>query len=718
MAKITFYRQLDSMDCGPTCLRIITKYFGKSFSAEYLRLITLQSRTGVSFHDLISASHELGFETLAVETDFEKLMSEAPKPCILHWKNEHFVVLPPQEKTDKILIADPEYGKILLSEDEFKSSWLQNTETGKALLLQPAQKFYDKKEEKIQEGFGFLFSYLKPHRQSLAVLVFTLLLTSIITLAFPFLTQNLVDKGINSKDKNLVLMIIVAQIFLFSGNSFMELIRSWIMLKVNTRVNIKLISDFIEKLIKLPVSYFESKKLGDIQQRILDHQRINSFLSTNTLSILFSFLNLIVFSVVLGIYNLIILLIFFILSALSVVWISVFLNRRKILDQKEFVLNSKNQNILNEMVLGMSEIKINQSENFQRTKWENLQHDVFERNKKALKLSQYQMIGAGFISQLKNILITGFAAFSVIDGDLTLGMMLAISFIVGQMNSPFDQLLYFIEISQDAKLSLERIAEVHTKPVENTAQHFKEIKNNNDIVLNNVSFGFGDFDILKNLNAVIPHGKVTAIVGESGSGKTTLFKLLLRFYEPDSGQINFGGTSLSDISLNEWRKITGTVLQEGFVFSESIRKNITLKQDNIDENLLDYAVKVANLQKLIQQLPQGMDTIVGNDGIGLSTGQKQRILIARAIYKNPSVFLLDEATSALDAQNEKEIMSNLFDFFKGKTVIIIAHRLSTVKNADQILVLNDGTFIEKGTHAELLEKKNFYFNLVSNQVGI
>ncbi len=718
MAKITFYRQLDSMDCGPTCLRIITKYFGKSFSAEYLRLITLQSRTGVSFHDLISASHELGFETLAVETDFEKLMSEAPKPCILHWKNEHFVVLPPQEKTDKILIADPEYGKILLSEDEFKSSWLQNTETGKALLLQPAQKFYDKKEEKIQEGFGFLFSYLKPHRQSLAVLVFTLLLTSIITLAFPFLTQNLVDKGINSKDKNLVLMIIVAQIFLFSGNSFMELIRSWIMLKVNTRVNIKLISDFIEKLIKLPVSYFESKKLGDIQQRILDHQRINSFLSTNTLSILFSFLNLIVFSVVLGIYNLIILLIFFVLSALSVIWISVFLNRRKILDQKEFVLNSKNQNILNEMVLGMSEIKINQSENFQRTKWENLQHDVFERNKKALKLSQYQMIGAGFISQLKNILITGFAAFSVIDGDLTLGMMLAISFIVGQMNSPFDQLLYFIEISQDAKLSLERIAEVHTKPVENTAQHFKEIKNNNDIILNNVSFGFGDFDILKNLNAVIPHGKITAIVGESGSGKTTLFKLLLRFYEPDSGQIDFGGTSLSDISLNEWRKITGTVLQEGFVFSESIQRNITLKQDNIDENLLDYAVKVANLQKLIQQLPQGMDTIVGNDGIGLSTGQKQRILIARAIYKNPSVFLLDEATSALDAQNEKEIMSNLFDFFKGKTVIIIAHRLSTVKNADQILVLNDGTFIEKGTHAELLEKKNFYFNLVSNQVGI
>ncbi|KFF00239.1 hypothetical protein IX39_06160 [Chryseobacterium formosense] len=718
MAKITFYRQLDSMDCGPTCLRIITKYFGKNFSAEYLRLITFQSRTGVSFHDLISASHELGFEALAVETDFEKLMSEAPKPCILHWRKEHFVVLFPQEKSDKILIADPEYGKVQLSEDEFKTNWLQNNETGKALLLEPTQNFFDKKEEKVQEGFSFLFSYLKPHRKSLVLLIFTLFLTSIITLAFPFLTQNLVDKGINSKDKNLVLMIIASQIFLFSGNSFMELIRSWIMLKVNTKVNIKLISDFIEKLIKLPVSYFESKKLGDIQQRILDHQRINSFLSTNTLSILFSFLNLIVFSVVLGIYNLVILLIFFVLSAISVIWISIFLNRRKALDQKEFVLNSKNQNILNEMVSGMSEIKINQSENFQRSKWENLQHEVFERNKKALKLSQYQMIGAGFISQLKNILITGFSAFAVIDGNLTLGMMLAISFIVGQMNSPFDQLLYFIEVSQDAKLSLERISEVHTKPVENTNQEITEIKTNNDIILHNVNFGFGDFPILKDLNAIIPQGKVTAIVGESGSGKTTLFKLLLRFYEPDSGKISFGGSLLSDISLNQWRNITGTVLQEGFIFSESIRRNITLKQDNIDENLLNYAVKVANLQKLIGQFPQGLNTVVGNDGIGLSTGQKQRILIARAIYKNPAVFLLDEATSALDAQNEKEIMENLFEFFKCKTVIVIAHRLSTIKNADQILVLHDGKFVENGNHSELLEKKNYYYNLVSNQVGI
>jgi len=706
------------MDCGPTCLRIITKYFGKNFSAEYLRLITFQSRTGVSFHDLISASHELGFETLAVETDFEKLIAEAPKPCILHWKKEHFVVLLPQEKSDKILIADPEYGKVLLSVKEFKENWLQNKQTGKALLLEPTKIFFDKKEEKVQEGFSFLFSYLKPHKKSLLALVFTLLLTSIITLAFPFLTQNLVDKGINSKDKNLVLMIIASQIFLFSGNSLMELIRSWIMLKVNTKVNIKLISDFIEKLIKLPVSYFESKKLGDIQQRILDHQRINSFLSTNTLSILFSFLNLIVFSVVLGIYNLVILLIFFVLSALSVVWISIFLNRRKILDQKEFVLNSKNQNILNEMVSGMSEIKINQSENFQRSKWENLQHDVFERNKKSLKLSQYQMIGAGFISQFKNILITGFSAFAVIDGSLTLGMMLAISFIVGQMNSPFDQLLYFIEISQDAKLSLERISEVHTKPVENISQKVTDIDADKDIILNNVNFGFGDFQILKDLDAVIPHGKVTAIVGESGSGKTTLFKLLMRFYDPDSGEINFGGTSLSDISLNEWRNITGTVLQEGFVFSESIRQNITLKQDNIDENLLNYAVKVANLEKLVGQLPKGLDTVVGNDGIDLSTGQKQRVLIARAVYKSPDIFLLDEATSALDAQNEKEIMENLFEFFKGKTVIIIAHRLSTVKNADQILVLHDGRFLEQGNHEELLQKRNYYYNLVSNQVGI
>ena len=718
MAKITYYRQLDSMDCGPTCLRIITKFFGKNFSPEYLRLITFQSRTGVSFHDLISASEELKLETLAVEIDFEKLISEAPKPCILHWKKEHFVVLIPQIHSNTITIADPEYGKLELTTKEFKESWLDENGLGKALLIEATDEFFSKKEDQPVNGFNFLFTYLKPHKKALFFLLFTLLITSVITLIFPFLTQNLVDKAIKLKEKNLVLMIVGAQILLFLGNSLMELIRSWIMLKVNTKVNIKLISDFIEKLIHLPVSYFESKRVGDIQQRILDHQRISSFLSTNTLSILFSFINLVVFSVVLGTYNLIILGLFFTLSILSVFWIFIFLNKRKVLDQKEFILNSQNQNVLNEMVLGMSEIKINQSENFQQSKWENIQQELFIRNKKALKLSQYQMIGSGFISQLKNILITGFSAYAVIDGDLTLGMMLAISFIVGQMNSPFDQLLYFIQITQDAKLSLERISEVHTRPVENIEKEPVEMSSDDDIVLENVNFGFGDFAILKNLNAVIPKGKVTAIVGESGSGKTTLFKLLLRFYEPDSGKIYFGKTPLSDFSLNSWRKITGTVLQEGFVFSESIRNNITLRQDQMNDDLLNYAVKVANLQKVISQFPLGLDTMIGNDGVALSTGQKQRILIARAIYKNSSIFLLDEATSALDTQNEKEIMENLFDFFKGKTVLVIAHRLSTVKNADQILVLHDGVFVERGSHEELLEKKNYYYNLVSNQLGI
>lgn len=718
MAKITYYRQLDSMDCGPTCLRIITQYFGKKFSCEYLRLITFQSRTGVSFHDLIAASQELHLETLAVEISFEKLMSEAPKPCILHWKNDHFVVLVPQQKSGKITVADPEYGRLELREEEFKEDWLQENSTGKALLFETTEAFFQKKEDHSVNGFKFLFKYLKPHRKALIFLLFTLVITSVITLIFPFLTQNLVDKAIKFKDKNLVLMIVGAQIVLFLGNSFMDLIRSWIMLKVNTKVNIRLISDFIGKLIRLPVAYFESKRVGDIQQRILDHQRISSFLSTNTLAILFSFINLLVFSVVLGTYNLIILILFFTFSFLSVVWIFIFLNKRKVLDQKEFILNSQNQNILNEMVLGMAEIKINQSENFQQAKWENVQQELFERNKKALKLSQYQMIGSGFISQLKNILITGFSAYAVIDGDLTLGMMLAISFIVGQMNSPFDQLLYVIQITQDAKLSLERIAEVHTKPVENTLEESRQTINNEDFVLENVDFGFGDFQILKDLNVKIPKGKITAIVGESGSGKTTLFKLLLRFYEPDQGSITYGNQILSEIPLADWRETAGTVMQEGFIFSDTIRKNITLKSNNIDENLLTYAVKVANLQKFVQKYPQGLDTLVGNDGINLSTGQKQRILIARSVYRNPDIFLLDEATSALDTQNEKEIMENLFEFFQGKTVLIIAHRLSTVKNADQILVLHDGTFVESGNHQELLEKKSYYYNLVSNQLGI
>lgn len=718
MAKITYYRQLDSMDCGPTCLRIITQYFGKKFSPEYLRLITFQSRTGVSFHDLISASEELKMETLAVEVDFEKLISEAPRPCILHWKKDHFVVLVPHESQDKITIADPEYGKLQYTAEEFKKYWLQENGLGKALLFETTEEFFSKEEEQSSGGFKFLFKYLKPHKRALLSLLFTLLITSVITLVFPFLTQNLVDKAIRFKDKNLVLMIVGAQIVLFLGNSFMELFRSWIMLKVNTRVNIKLISDFIEKLIHLPVSYFESKRIGDIQQRILDHQRISSFLSTNTLSILFSFINLLVFSIVLATYNLIILVLFFVLSFLSVVWIFIFLEKRKILDQKEFILNSQNQNVLNEMVLGMSEIKINQSENFQQSKWESIQEKLFIRNKKALKLSQYQMIGSGFISQLKNILITGFSAYAVIDGDLTLGMMLAISFIVGQMNSPFDQLLYFIQITQDAKLSLERIAEVHTKPAEDIIQKTEKSISNEHIILENVDFGFGDFQILKNLNVKIPKGKITAIVGESGSGKTTLFKLLLRFYEPDRGVIRFGTENLSKIPLTDWRDTTGTVMQEGFIFSDSIRKNITLKSDNIDESLLNYAVKVANLQKFVSKYAQGLDTMVGNDGINLSTGQKQRILIARSVYRNPNVFLLDEATSALDSQNEKEIMGNLFEFFKGRTVIIIAHRLSTIRNADQILVLHNGEFVECGNHEELLNRKKYYYNLVNNQVGI
>ncbi len=706
------------MDCGPTCLRIITKYFGKNFSPEYLRLITFQSRTGVSFHDLMAASEELHLETLAVEITFEQLMSEAPKPCILHWENSHFVVLVPQESSGKITVANPEYGKTELTEEEFKKHWLQENGKGKALLFETTEAFFQKEEDRSVNGFSFLFQYLKSHRKALFFLLLTLLVTSVITLVFPFLTQNLVDKAIRFKDKNLVLMIVGAQIVLFLGNSFMDLIRSWIMLKVNTKVNIRLISDFITKLIRLPVAYFESKRVGDIQQRILDHQRISSFLSTNTLAILFSFINLLVFSVVLGTYNLIILILFFTFSFLSVVWIFIFLNKRKVLDQKEFILNSQNQNILNEMVLGMAEIKINQSENFQQAKWENIQQELFERNKKALKLSQYQMIGSGFISQLKNILITGFSAYAVIDGDLTLGMMLAISFIVGQMNSPFDQLLYVIQITQDAKLSLERIAEVHTKPVEDTIEQTPKTLSNEDIILENVDFGFGDFQILKNLNVTIPKGKITAVVGESGSGKTTLFKLLLRFYEPDSGSVIFGKQNLSEIPLSEWRETTGTVMQEGFIFSETIRKNITLKSDNIDENLLTYAVKVANLQKFVQKYPQGLDTLVGNDGINLSTGQKQRILIARSVYRNPDIFLLDEATSALDSRNEKEIMENLFEFFKGRTVVIIAHRLSTIKNADQILVLHNGEFVESGTHQELLNRKKYYHNLVNNQVGI
>ncbi len=716
--KFPIHKQLDAMDCGPTCLRMIAEHYGKKFSLEHLKEITSFSKIGVSLKSIMDAAEKIGFETMAVNITYNELILEAPKPCILHWQKNHFIVFIPQSNTAsecRLTIIDPASGKRVLSATEFKNSWLDDSEKGIALLLHPTEEFDKVIEQPAENGFRFLWNYLSTYKATLIKVLATLIVTSIFTLIFPLLTQSLVDKGINLKNKNFVLLILLAQLALFLGNITMEITRSWLVLHMNTKIIIKIISDFIGKLMRLPLRFFEARRIGDIQQRILDYDRIRQLLSGHALSTLFSFINFIVFSIVLSLYNLWILLLFILLSVISVIWIFRFLNKRKELDIVQFALNSKNQNMLNEMVSGMPEIKLNKAEKMQQEKWEEIQHELYKRNTQSLKLEQYQQAGSSFFTQLKNILITCISALAVIDGDMTLGMMLAVSFIIGQMNAPLDQILGIIQLGQDGKLSLERLSEVHSKEEENLKTQESSLPSG-DIRLSDVDFKYEDDWVLKKVNCVIQRGKTTAIVGASGSGKTTLLKLLLQFYQPQYGDISLGNTKLSDISLALWREKTGIVLQDGFIFSDTLIRNITMLDDNPDRKKFDEAIRIANLKELLEKLPLGEETQIGNNGIGLSTGQKQRILIARAVYRDPEFIFFDEATSALDAKNEKEIIANLEAFYKNKTVLIIAHRLSTVKSADNIIVVDNGNVAETGTHAILTERKGKYYELIRNQL--
>lgn len=727
MAKKRFraYRQLESMDCGPTCLRMIVRYYGKDFSLDYLKEHIAFSRTGVSLSGLIEAAETLHIETMAVSLPAEELLRKAPGPCILHWGKDHFVVLPPQNwkgPGQRILIADPETGKRQVTLEAFKAKWEKEDGKGIALLLHPLAAFDALEVQSGPGGFRFLARYLKPFKSSLIKVLLTLVLTSGITLVFPFLTQALVDKGIALKQKNIVVLILFAQLALFLGNILMELVRSWVMLHMNTRVTIRIISDFLLKLIRLPVRFFDARRVGDIQQRILDHQRVELLLSGPTLATLFSFVSFLVFSVVLGMYSWLILALFILMSAFSVGWIFLFFNRRKVVDIEQFSLNAKNQNTLNELVVGMPEIKLNRAEGLQQGRWQGIQEDLYKKNMESLKLTQYQQVGSGFFAQLKNILITFVSAIFVINGDMTLGMMLAVSFIIGQMNAPLDQLLGLLQTGQDAKLSLERLAEVHQKEEEIQLKDSKaglgaEALPPGDLVFEQVSFKYDRSPVLEGLDLRIPRGQITALVGPSGGGKSTLLKLLLRFYTPMSGSIRLGDVPLDTVPLDQWRAHTGVVMQEGFLFSDSLQGNITMEQQVSDPEKLQLAIRLANLDTLVASLPQKLDTQVGNNGIGLSTGQKQRVLIARAIYRDPEFLFFDEATSALDARNEREIMAQLRAFYKGKTVVIIAHRLSTVRQADQIVVLDEHRVVESGNHESLLRQKGYYYGLVKNQLS-
>jgi ATP-binding cassette, subfamily B, bacterial len=731
------YKQLDQMDCGPTCLRMIAKHYGRTHSLESLRDLCHLSREGVSLLGIAEAAEKIGFKTLAASVTIEQLDNEVSLPCILHWNQNHFVVLPPQNASlnntrDKVLVADPGHGMIKADRETFIKSWIGTGENkGIVLLLEPTPLFYQGENEKQpSQGFRFLIQYLKPYKKYIWQLFLGMLLGSLLSLIFPFLTQSLVDYGVNHQNMGFIRLVLISQLVLFLGTMAVEMIRSWILLHMNSRINISIIADFLVKLMKLPIRFFDTKLIGDINQRINDHHRIEQFLTTNTLNSLFSFVSLLIFSVVLGIYSPTILLIFLSGSIFCIVWILLFLKKRKNLDYKRFQELSNNQNSIYELITGMQEIKLNNCETRKRWEWEGIQAKLFKLNMGSLALEQYQQTGNLFFTQLKNIIISYIAAREVVTGNMSLGMMLSVSYIIGQMNSPLEQLLSFFRSAQDAKISLERLSEIHERtdeehkagPVGISAPGLNvALQRSADLRLENVSFSYGGAEcpqVLKNISLRIPEGKVTAIVGSSGSGKTTLLKMLLRFYEPVAGRIFVGNSELSTLSPRWWRNQCGVVMQEGFIFSDTIARNIAVSDEKINQKKLQHAVRVGNIASFISELPLGYTTKLGSSGNGISTGQKQRMLIARAVYKNPKYLFFDEATSALDANNEKVIMENLDRFFHGKTVVVIAHRLSTVKNADQIVVLEQGRIAEIGDHQSLTKKKGKYFELVRNQLEL
>ncbi len=759
------YKQADSKDCGPTCLKIVVKHYGKTIAIQTLRDYCETNREGSNMHYLSDAAEKIGFRSLGIKTDLNKL-KEAPLPCVLHWDKKHFVVLYEvrsgklgvgswmmgdgcgvQDNGSGVLgvgrqkrgvgskktiykISDPAFGLLEYNEEEFLKHWIgQNatdaTEEGVALLLEPTPAFYASEfdaEKGNRFGFSLLFKYLFPYKSFIIQLIVGLLAGSLLQLIFPFLTQSIVDVGIQNQNIHFVYLVLFAQLFLFLGRTLLEFIRSWILLHLSTRINISLISDFFIKLMNLPISFFDVRITGDIMQRINDHHRIERFLTTSSLSVLFSVINMFILGGVLAYYNLKIFAVFALGSFIYFVWVVLFLKRREELDYKRFSEVSQEQSKVIELINGMQEIKLHNAEKQKRWGWEYIQVRLFKISMKGLVLEQTQTIGSNFINELKNIIIIFLSAKLVIDGQITLGMMMAITSIVGSLNGPILQLINFIREAQDAKISLARLSEIHEKEDETQLEKNQthEIPKNSAIELKNVSFRYtgSDVHVLENLDLTIPANKITAIVGTSGSGKTTLMKLLLKFYEPNSGEIVINKTPLSRLFQKAWRDHVGAVMQEGYIFSDTIANNIAVGVDIIDKERLVYAADVANCKEFILDYPLGYNTKIGMEGTGMSTGQKQRLLIARAVYKNPEMLFFDEATSALDANNEKQIMEKLNQFFTNKTVIVIAHRLSTVMNADQIVVLDKGKIVEIGNHDELVALKGSYFELVRNQLQL
>jgi len=735
--QFPFFKQLDAMDCGPTCLRMIAKYYGQSYSLQQLRNLSYTTREGISMLSLSDAAENLGFRTRGVRITWEQLKDEVSFPCIVHWNQNHFVVVTSITSRSKfsiftgsddkgvlVHIADPAQGLLKYHKTDFLNCWSGHSKEGFALLIEPAPEFYNEEQDgESKRRYSYLLNYLRPYQKFIIQLLLGMLTGSFVSMIFPFLTQSIVDYGIGNSDLNFIGMVLIAQLVLTFGQTANEMIRNWIMLHVTTRVSISLISDFLIKLMRLPISFFDSRMIGDIMQRMGDHSRIQNFLTTSLVNILFASITLVIYTVIMATYHPGILLVFFIGSILYIGWVLLFLKKRRTLDYKRFQQASANQSNIVQLITGMPDIKLNNCEKQKRWEWERIQAKLYKVNIKGLLLNQNQMVGGTFINQTKDILISFMTARAVVTGDMTLGMMMAVQYIIGQLNAPIQLFIGFVQSAQDAKISLERLGEINDNEDEEVSGNMKinDIPPGRDIVLKNVTFqyeGPGSPKVLKDIDLVVPANKITAIVGTSGSGKSTLVKLILGFYKPVNGDISLAGVTLNRYSQRQWRKSCGVVLQEGFIFSDSIAGNIGIGEEAPDPAKIESAVNAANIKSFIESLPLGYATRIGSDGHGLSTGQKQRILIARSIYKNPDYLFFDEATNALDAKNELIIMENLIQFFKNRTVIVVAHRLSTVKNADQIIVLEEGAIVEQGTHTELVGVKGVYFKLIKDQLEL